>query len=632
VQNHWVKIATRKLIAHSCHPRAVRVIVFALLSATLVPFSAFAECKRSKVDLPVTIQGTRPVIGAKFNGQDVRLLVDSGAFFSMISSAAVEQFKLRTGMAPFGLVMRGVGGTTVPSLATVKVFTLANADVSNVEFLVSGNEVGAGSSSAGLIGQNFLEKWDVEYDLANGMIRLMRDKDCRKTVLAYWLTPGQSYTVISIQNPTPREPLTMGSAYINGVKIRVTFDTGASLSLLSLAAAERAGVKVDMPGVADGGLSRGIGRNTVKTYIAPFDSFKFEDGEEIRHTHLRIGDVNLNPSDMLLGADFFLSHRVFVANSQNKLYFTYNGGPVFNLTAASKPAPDSTASNPAADTSPDSAGNTAEAKHANSDANKSEGEQIDAAAIARRGTGFAGRRDFDHALADLTRASELEPGNAEYVYLRGQVYAQKGDADKAMTDFNRALELKPDHVPALMSRAELRIRTRNMAEARTDLDAVNKFAAKQADVRYELGFAYQRINQQPIAIEQFDLWIPRHDEDARLASALNGRCRARAVLGQDLALALKDCNVAVSRSAKGSNAGILDTRGFVRLRLGDNDKAIDDYDAALKLNPQLAGALYGRGIAKIRKKKIAEGEADITNAEKIAPKIAEQFKALGIAP
>ena len=36
---------------------------------------------------------------------------------------------------------------------------------------------------------------------------------------------------------------------------------------------------------------------------------------------------------MLIGADFFLSHRVYVANSQRKLYFTYNGGPVFNLTA-----------------------------------------------------------------------------------------------------------------------------------------------------------------------------------------------------------------------------------------------------------------------------------------------------------
>jgi tetratricopeptide (TPR) repeat protein/predicted aspartyl protease len=596
------------------HPGCVPAIGVALI-ATLLPFASFAACKRSAFNLPVTIQGTRPVIAAKFNGESVRLLVDSGASFSMISSAVVEQFKLRTGMAPPGFVMRGIGGTTVPTVATVKLFTLGNVDVRNVEFLVTGNEVGT-NGSVGLIGQNLLQSWDVEYDLANGMLRLMRDDDCHGVMLAYWLKPGESYTEINIPRPTPREPLTIGSAYINGVKIRVIFDTGASLSMLSTRAAERAGVKTDMPGVTDGGLSRGIGRNVVKTYIAPFDSFRFEGGEEIRHTHLRIADLNLE-EDMLLGADFFLSHRVFVAHSQNKLYFTYNGGPVFNLAVAPPAAANATAGTP--DTKP-------------IDGNKAPDEGLDAAALARRGTGFAGRRDFDRALADLTRASELDPNNPEYIFLRGQVYEQKGDAEKAAADFDRAIELKPDHVPALMSRAELRARARNSDGARADLDAVDKIAAKQADVRYQLGLAYERLNFLPAAIAQFDLWIPTRDEDPRLALALNGRCRARAMLGQDLGAALKDCNGAVSRSPKGSNAVILATRAFVRLRLGDYDKSVGDYDAALKINPQMPMALYGRGVAKIRKKQITEGEADIVNAEKIAPKIAEQFKTIGITP
>jgi hypothetical protein len=34
---------------------------------------------------------------------------------------------------------------------------------------------------------------------------------------------------------------------------------------------------------------------------------------------------------MLLGADFLRSHRVLVAHSQRKIYFTYAGGPVFQL-------------------------------------------------------------------------------------------------------------------------------------------------------------------------------------------------------------------------------------------------------------------------------------------------------------
>jgi hypothetical protein len=33
--------------------------------------------------------------------------------------------------------------------------------------------------------------------------------------------------------------------------------------------------------------------------------------------------------DMLLGADFLRSHRVLIAHSQRKIYFTYAGGAVF---------------------------------------------------------------------------------------------------------------------------------------------------------------------------------------------------------------------------------------------------------------------------------------------------------------
>src|SRR5262249_18166067 len=84
------------------------------------------------------------------------------------------------------------------------------------------------------------------------------------------------------------------------------------------------------------------------------DSFKIGD-EEIQHTKLRFGDLTLPDTDMLIGADFFLSHRVFVATSQRKLYFTYNGGPVFNLATGpsgrpGRPAPEPPAAAGAATT------------------------------------------------------------------------------------------------------------------------------------------------------------------------------------------------------------------------------------------------------------------------------------------
>ncbi len=119
--------------------------------------------------------------------------------------------------------------------------------------------------------------------------------------------------------------------------MRAYFDTGAAGSVITLAAAKRAGVSVDAPGVVAAGQSFGIGRQSVQTWIAPFASFKIGD-EEIRNTKLRIEASLMRDVDMLIGADFFLSHRIYVATSQRKLYFTYNGGPVFNLTAGTSAA------------------------------------------------------------------------------------------------------------------------------------------------------------------------------------------------------------------------------------------------------------------------------------------------------
>jgi tetratricopeptide (TPR) repeat protein/predicted aspartyl protease len=598
---------------------AARAAVFTILAALVSP--SFAACKREAIDLPVTISGTRALVPAKFNGQDVHLIVDSGAWYSMISAATAAQFKLKLKPAPFGLTLRGIGGSADPQIATVKTFTLANVDLPNREFLVGGSEVGG--YSVGLLGQNFLEAFDVEYDLANGMIRLMRDRDCEKVMLAYWVTPDQPVAMIKIAAATPQEPFTTATAYVNGIKIRVMFDTGAWASVMSFKAAERAGVKPDSPGAVDAGYLHGIGRGAVKTYIAPFESFKFADAEEIKHTRLRIADLDLPFADMIIGADFFLSHRIFVANSQHRLYFTYNGGPVFNLSTSNSPKSAANPTGGAAEPIPGAA--ATEAAPANA-------APVDAAVFARRGTAFAGRREYDLAIAELNRAVELDSTNSEFFFERGVVYWHKGQSDAALADFNRSLELKPGYVPALMDRAELRVNAKDFPEARSDLDSVDRIAAKEAGVRLELAHVYERADALPSAIAQFDLWIPVHGDDSRLVDALHGRCRAKALLGIDLDGALKDCNKALDRSLKSASAGILDSRALVRLRRGEFDKSIADYDAALKLDPQQARSLYGRGIAKIRKQHNAEGEADIAAAEKIAPKIADNFSRRGIEP
>ena len=589
----------------------------AFLAVTSLPLSvsALAACKMSKMaELPVTMLGLRPLIDAKINGKDVRFEVDSGAFYSMISAASAAELNLKIGAAPYGMRVSGIGGLTKPSVATVDVFTLAGIPVRNMQFLVGGSIGTLDSGSAGLLGQNVFGVSDVEYDLANGKIRFIKSDDCPRAMLAYWVGAGQAYSVVDIDPISVYHPHITSSAYLNGTKIAVTFDTGANTSLLSLRAADRAGIDPKSTGVADGGFVGGIA-GSMKTYIAIFPSFKVGD-EQIQHAKLRFGGVLGMDTDMLIGADFFLSHRVYVATSQHKLYFTYNGGPVFNLTAQTT-----------VEKSAEPAGGQATSVEKNP-------ENLQADDFGRRGAASAARQDFEHALADLTRACELAPDNPEFFFERGVVYSRTEKPELAAKDFDRALELKPGYVLASLDRAELRLKAKDFVNARTDLDAVDHYAAQQADIRFALAQDYIQADLPALAIAQFDVWMNSHKQDSKRRLALARRCWARALLNENLDEALSDCDAAmhgVWEKAAGYS-DLLAYHGFVRYRMGRYDKAIDDYNDAFKLDPKAALSLYSRGLAKIRAKRNAEGEADIAQALKMQPGVADQFNRLGIKP
>jgi tetratricopeptide (TPR) repeat protein/predicted aspartyl protease len=594
-----------------------------------VPLLAHAAdgCKLNRLAvLPVTMSGLRPTVEAQINGRPALFTLDSGAFWSTLTPASAKEYELRAdyGRLP-GLYVQGIGGNSSAAVTTVKIFTVFNVPLHNVDFIVGGSEPGRGT--VGLLGQNILRIADVEYDLSQGALTLFKPENCKHANLAYWAKAGDSYSEIEIEETTPREPNTTGKVSLNGAKIRVVFDTGSQTSMVGLRAAASAGVKPGGPGVEPAGYSTGIGRNSVQTWIANFPVLKIGD-EEIHNARLRFAD--LGPFDMLLGDDFFLSHRILVANSQHKLYFTYNGGPVFALNRRGKgPAAAPTAP---ADT-PASADATAAAQpqtggDAAPTAEDAGASPANAADLARRGAAFAARRDFELALKDFNRACELAPDEPGYHYQRATVEFELRQPEPAAKDLDQALTLKPDYVEALVTRAEYRRARKDKDAARTDLEAADRLAPKEADVRLVLATLYASLDDQAGAITQLDLWIPLHDQDPRVVRAYNARCWARAVLGQDLDKALHDCNAGLRRSPHA--AALLDSRGLVNLRANRLKDAIADYNEALKINPRIAWSLYGRGIAEIRRGSNAEGEADIAAAKALAPRLPELAQKFGV--
>ena len=58
---------------------------------------------------------------------------------------------------------------------------------------------------------------------------------------------------------------------------------------------------------------------------------------------------------------------------------------------------------------------------------------------------------------------------------------------------------------------------------------------------------------------------------------------------------------------------------------------IADYTAALKIAPKKVESLYGRGLARIRKRDKAGGDTDVTAAEAIEAGIADEFAEFGVS-
>ncbi len=589
----------------------MRAIAAGMVCALSLASGAWADCKVELDNLPVTMAATQPLVSGQINGRPVRFLADSGAFYSVLSPAVAAELKLPLRPAPFGYVIGGIGGQASVSLTTVRRLNIDRAAIPNVEFIVGGGETG--HDTAGVLGQNLWHISDVEYDLANGAIRIARPVGCGNRPLAYWAT-SQAVSVIDLDRPATDRARTFGYAKVNGVKVRVLFDSGASRSSLSFSAARRVGIDPRGPGTEPGGLSLGVGRKPVVSRIAPVDSFEI-GGEKIQHTRLTLIDTDMGDQDMLLGADFFLSHRVYVANGQEKIYFTYNGGPVFALNPQFKapPAPtDAPASPPTSATA------------------QSVVSPTDASDIARRGAAELGRLEIGPAIADLTRAHDLAPKEPLYLYQRAMAYLQNHQTGQGLADLGDALLLDPTYADALIARAQLRLAEHAPAMALSDLDAAARNLSPQADARFTLGEIYERADEYGAASAEFEMWIKAHPDDPRLAMALNGRCWTGTLEGRDLPAALRACDAAVRRSPK--NSTFLDSRGLAHLRLGELDKAISDYDAALMIRPKLAWSLYGRGVAELRQGKIDPAKADMAAAAAVAPKIAERWRRLGLAP
>lgn len=287
----------------------------------------------------IRMDRTKPLITAVINGHSIQMLVDSGSGTSLLWRRTAAALDLTVTPLP-GVKFYGVGGGDSAGRVTLPDLTLGGYTAHNFELIVTGRP-SPSDHFAGVLGEDFLSQADVEFDFVNGVVRLFQPKGCSGDQVVYWKQP---YSLLPIASRVRSRLL--AHVLLNGARVLAELDTGASATTVTEQAARKAGVRLESHGVAYAGPSHGLGPKAVETYVAVFPTLNIGD-ETIKNAKLGIANLfgldkeialgsripiaAIETPDMLLGMDFFLSHRVYVARNQGKIYFSYVGGPVFRF-------------------------------------------------------------------------------------------------------------------------------------------------------------------------------------------------------------------------------------------------------------------------------------------------------------
>jgi predicted aspartyl protease len=315
-------------------------------AATEAPGCRFARI----AEWPVRIEHNHLITAGAINGKPVAVLLDTGAMQTLVLRSAAERLELIRWDAN-GARMYGIGGESVVHRALVDEFRVGQFARTNLQMYVAG-ERNFGADV--LLGEDFFRQFDVEFDLAANSVRLYRPENCAATLLAYWA--GADVGQVEFDPARDGRPEIALTVEVNGRPIKALLDSGASGSILDKAEAARVGVAPDTPGVVAASARGGLGSNSIPSWVGSFKTFTIGN-ETIRDTEIVFADVFKGAASkrigsnipvkvdglpsMLLGYDFLRSHRVLIAHSQHRIYFTYIGGPVFvRASPAGSTAPD----------------------------------------------------------------------------------------------------------------------------------------------------------------------------------------------------------------------------------------------------------------------------------------------------
>ncbi len=234
---------------------------------------------------------------------------------------------------------------------------------------------------------------------------------------------------------------------------------------------------------------------------------------------------------------------------------------------------------------------------------------------------------FDNAVADFTKAIELNPRLAEAYYGRGDCYTtyfgdsndfgMSGSYDNTVADFSMAISLDPTNATYYTGRAWAYHLGDDYARELVDETKAIELDPSNASYYSSRGYTYLSKKNYTKAVEDFTKAIELGKEDYWAYSS-----RGDAHVGQgSYDLAIADYTKAIELTSKSYYLQWAYTdRGHAYKDKGEYDKAIADYTEAIELDTSPSSTYYNyRALAYLEQQNYNSAIADSSKAIELYP-------------
>jgi predicted aspartyl protease len=302
--------APRRRLWRRAHTLAC--LVFILLAAGCATFdTGSSDCGATKVsELPITIARNFLMVPVTINDAAGTMLVDTGAEATTLTPEAAA--RLHIGSDPDGRsdVLLGVAGAVQGETTHLRELRVGGVQRTNlaVDIAAMNSFPGIEPPVSGLLGTDVLGRFDVVLDVPARRMALYRPSACGAE-------PHGSAVMLM---PTRRR-LALVRVHVNGRPLRALLDTGARTSLIGTVAAAQLGVTEAVlrhDPISDG---HGIGLQRLQMRRHRFAEVEL-GGYVQRDMSINVAPLWLPGVDMLLGADWLASRRLWISYASETLF------------------------------------------------------------------------------------------------------------------------------------------------------------------------------------------------------------------------------------------------------------------------------------------------------------------------